>query len=89
MKGNPLKQPNLGPSFGVQIAPLDANLLAVDMQNDPVGWIETNKTSSGEGDVRPLARRGIQLRQRIQKFPPRTGEPGQPVIHSARPEHRP
>jgi hypothetical protein len=35
-----LKQPNFGPGFGVQIAALEANLIAGNVRRDPFGWIE-------------------------------------------------
>jgi hypothetical protein len=40
MTGDSLKQPNFGPDFGVQIAAVDVNLVAMNVQCDPVGWIE-------------------------------------------------
>jgi hypothetical protein len=38
MTGDSLKQPNFRASFGIEVAPFDTNLVAMNVQPDPVGW---------------------------------------------------
>lgn len=59
MTGDPLKQPNFCTYLSIEIATLDTNLFAIDMQSNSLGGIEFN----------PLSGCGRQFRGRKRSLP--------------------